>query len=673
VEHVTVQVDLSHTRRGDVELVLTSPSGMTSRLAEWHDDETEDYFWTFMSVRHWGENSTGTWKLRAVDRNGSFTGTLNAATITLYGTPAVAPTSAPVVWGPVTSNTAGAIVGVPFSLQLTATNAPTSFSATNLPAGLGLNTTTGLISGTPTTASAPNSSITATNGAGTSSAKTLTITVVAQSNLANAVDFPAARWLTGGNVLWARTTTAGQFHDGSDAAKPATMGVGQRSYLKAQVQGPAVVRFWWKIQSEEGSDYLDFLVDNELVDYDSGTVDWVQRTHFIPAGRQLLRWEMSRSDESSLASSTAVVDQVTVIDPNTLPPLILEQPQNVFAPEGGKTVLRVRAIGQAPLTYQWKRAGVNVSGGTSPELLIQPVPTGTAIYTCTVTNALGDEVSGNATLTVTAPATAALLANAMDTTQLGFGTNTSNGWFRQTSITQDGADALRSGAIGNNASSIIQTCITGPGTLAFYARTSSEEDFDFLDILMDGVLVSTETEQLSFSGLVDWAAYVIDIPPGHHVIEWNYNKDAQDVGNLDAGFLDQAVFIPTGYEAWRALQFTFAQQAAASVTGPSDDPDKDGISNLMEFALGMNPNVSSRTGLPTTVQNGAQLEFVWQEDLLYADDITYVPEISSDLIEWIPMIGTQVSTNDPLRTMKVSLSVTSGKQYIRLRVSQNSP
>src|SRR6266498_6055489 len=73
--------------------------------------------------------------------------------------------------------TATGTVGVAFTYQITATNNPTSFNATPLPAGLGVNTTTGLISGTPTTAGVTTVTISATNQHGTGTA-TLVITIV---------------------------------------------------------------------------------------------------------------------------------------------------------------------------------------------------------------------------------------------------------------------------------------------------------------------------------------------------------------------------------------------------------------------------------------------------------------------------------------------------------------
>ena len=60
--------------------------------------------------------------------------------------------------------------GVAFSYAITATNSPTSFNATGLPFGLVVNTTTGLINGTPTVSGTFNVGITATNAGGTGSA-----------------------------------------------------------------------------------------------------------------------------------------------------------------------------------------------------------------------------------------------------------------------------------------------------------------------------------------------------------------------------------------------------------------------------------------------------------------------------------------------------------------------
>jgi subtilisin-like proprotein convertase family protein len=98
VEHVTVRLSISHTYRGDLAITLTSPSGMSSRLAEKRADSNDNYSnWTFSSVRHWGESSAGTWTLKIADTAASDTGTLAAATITLFGAPSATTNPVPLV------------------------------------------------------------------------------------------------------------------------------------------------------------------------------------------------------------------------------------------------------------------------------------------------------------------------------------------------------------------------------------------------------------------------------------------------------------------------------------------------------------------------------------------------------------------------------------------------
>jgi len=72
--------------------------------------------------------------------------------------------------------TATATTGTAFSYTITGSNTPTSYNATGLPAGLSINTSTGVISGTPTTVATTNITISATNANGTGS-NTLVLTV----------------------------------------------------------------------------------------------------------------------------------------------------------------------------------------------------------------------------------------------------------------------------------------------------------------------------------------------------------------------------------------------------------------------------------------------------------------------------------------------------------------
>jgi len=88
VEHVEVVIDIDHPRRGDLEVSLTSPHGVVSHLATLRPNDTGANFnsWRFGSVRHWGEDASGTWTITVADRVTGQLGTFNTWTLILYGT-----------------------------------------------------------------------------------------------------------------------------------------------------------------------------------------------------------------------------------------------------------------------------------------------------------------------------------------------------------------------------------------------------------------------------------------------------------------------------------------------------------------------------------------------------------------------------------------------------------
>lgn len=78
----------------------------------------------------------------------------------------------------ITSGTsAGGQVGYPFLFAVKATNVPSSYSAEGLPPGLGIKTSTGFITGTPTAPGTYNATVRAANGLGVATT-TLTVTIL---------------------------------------------------------------------------------------------------------------------------------------------------------------------------------------------------------------------------------------------------------------------------------------------------------------------------------------------------------------------------------------------------------------------------------------------------------------------------------------------------------------
>ena len=71
VEHVEVVLSVEHPRRGEVEVVLISPSNTRTRLLGPRPRDTSDNGfsgWPLMSVETWGEKPHGSWRLYIADR-----------------------------------------------------------------------------------------------------------------------------------------------------------------------------------------------------------------------------------------------------------------------------------------------------------------------------------------------------------------------------------------------------------------------------------------------------------------------------------------------------------------------------------------------------------------------------------------------------------------------------
>lgn len=86
LESVEVILNASHNRRGDLEVLLTSPAGTVSTLAEQHADSSNDYSaWSFSTVHSWGEDSFGNWTISVRDARSGTTGTLDDWQLVMHG------------------------------------------------------------------------------------------------------------------------------------------------------------------------------------------------------------------------------------------------------------------------------------------------------------------------------------------------------------------------------------------------------------------------------------------------------------------------------------------------------------------------------------------------------------------------------------------------------------
>ncbi|MDB6123148.1 MAG: Immunoglobulin I-set domain protein [Pedosphaera sp.] len=102
-------------------------------------------------------------------------------------------------------------------------------------------------------------------------------------------------------------------------------------------------------------------------------------------------------------SAGSVVSSNAVLVVNSVPPpSITGQPQSITVGVGTSATFNVTASGAAPLNYQWRFNGANLSGATKSSLVFTNAQSANAgSYSVTVSNLAGSILSSNAILTVT--------------------------------------------------------------------------------------------------------------------------------------------------------------------------------------------------------------------------------------------------------------------------------
>ncbi len=85
----------------------------------------------------------------------------------------------------------------------------------------------------------------------------------------------------------------------------------------------------------------------------------------------------------------------------------------------------------------------------------------------------------------------------------------------------------------------MQTTVNGPGTVSFYWKVSSEEDYDFLEFYIDGLLED------QISGSEDWHNMTYEVTgSASHTLEWRYVKDESIDRGDDCGWVDKVEWVP---------------------------------------------------------------------------------------------------------------------------------
>ena len=142
--------------------------------------------------------------------------------------------------------------------------------------------------------------------------------------------------------------------------------------------------------------------------------------------------------------------------------------------------------------------------------------------------------SATPTITIT-PITS--LAEALDEFTLTWSTSGNGNWAYENTQSYYDNDAAQAGAIADSKYSTLYTTVTGPGTINFYWKVSSEDTYDYLTFYVDS------TVNTKISGTTGgWLNINAPITSGAHTLRWTYSKDVSNGIGSDTGWVDKVVY-----------------------------------------------------------------------------------------------------------------------------------
>ena len=193
------------------------------------------------------------------------------------------------------------------------------------------------------------------------------------------------------------------------------------------------------------------------------------------------------------------------------------------------------------------------------------------------------------------------LGNALDNASLVFDTDEDAAWYGQMDESHFGGSAARSGGIGYGGATRLATAVFGAGTLTFWWKVSSMEDYDKLAVSVDG------TEVANISGERGWALMRVPVRgAGLHTVVWSYRKYGSTPHGSDCGWVDQVAWMPLGAALGNtALAFDTDGDAAWFV---QTEVSHSGGSAARSGAIGDD----GETHLTTTVPGPGTLSFWWK-------------------------------------------------------------
>lgn len=323
------------------------------------------------------------------------------------------PTQPPVITSPLTAT---ATTNAPFSYNIRASLSPTSYQATGLPAGLSVNTSTGLISGTVSAAGVYTFNISATNVVGTTT-RTLSLTVSPAltsffDDFDPDIDQPL--WSAFGGTVTANTagqaagtgSTSKSLHFDGDGSRFATT-------VPLDTRGSQTVNFLIALADGTSNPWERADIGEEVVlEYSSNGGNfvefggpysnrtWQSITAVLPAAAKTsatrFRWRQF-SNSGSGFDHWAIEDVRINSSLDLAPEIVVEQPEGLNLIDGEATV----DFGRVPMTGAVSRTFTIRNTGSAPLTGIAVTFSGGNAANWSLTTAPASALSANGSTTFT--------------------------------------------------------------------------------------------------------------------------------------------------------------------------------------------------------------------------------------------------------------------------------
>jgi alpha-tubulin suppressor-like RCC1 family protein len=245
--------------------------------------------------------------------------------------------------------------------------------------------------------------------------------------------------------------------------------------------------------------------------------------------------QTTNSGNYSVVLSNAVgvvISSNAVFSVSNSPPIVSPSASQIVVALHSNALMTASTTGSFPQFYQWQFNGTNIARATNAFLsLTNAQLTNSGNYAVIVTNAYGSTTGLFASLTIMD------LGAALNATNLVWTTSSTYPWFPETSTNHDGIAAAQSATPPFPQYSTLQTTVTGPGTLTFWAECSQ-----FFDYYLFSASGSYE-QSVFIPPFGQWAQETVYLGTGTQSLQWLFQKSPFGSTGLDAVWLDQVSFV----------------------------------------------------------------------------------------------------------------------------------